>query len=360
MDPEVKLNHIAGNFLKLRGNTLITPISKGLINDTYLIQNEHIKTKYVLQKINQNVFREPEKVMKNLVRIVDHLAKKPDPRYKLLKLEKTIVSGTYYLDEQQDYWRVFRYLDHTDTIDKVTDPIQAREAARAYGNFIKRLNRLNPGEVFETIKNFHNYRDRIVKLEKAAAENSSQRKKNCLNELDFIGNRIKYIEEYYSLPLPKRIIHSDTKIDNILFDDQLEKAVCVIDLDIAMPGSLLYDYGDMVRSFTNRVKEDEGDMSKIGINQEVFYNLTQGFIEETAILMKNAETNNLLLGAKIVILIQAIRNLTDYLFGDVYYKINYETHNLVRARNQITLLSCIEKDEKIYENIINSIVEKNT
>jgi aminoglycoside phosphotransferase (APT) family kinase protein len=357
VDPNDHLKYITGNFLELPENTEILPISNGLINDTYLVRNVKVKHKYVLQKINKNVFREPEKVMKNLVCIVNHLADHPDPRYRLLSLEQTKDGADFFVDQGQEYWRVFRYLDNTGTVGKITDPEQAREAARAFGNFIKRLKGLRPEEVYETIRDFHNYRDRIRKLEKADIEDSCKRKKNCLNELDYIYDRISYVEQFYSLPLPTRIIHSDTKIDNILFDDLLKKAVCVIDLDIAMPGSLLYDYGDMVRSYTNRVREDDRDMSKIGINQEVFYQLTLGFLEETNLMMTDAEIRNLLLGAKIVILIQAIRNLTDYLMGDVYYKINYEIHNLIRARNQITLLGCIEKDEKIYENMINSIIE---
>jgi aminoglycoside phosphotransferase (APT) family kinase protein len=357
VDQQDNLEYIAGKFLDLQGKTTINPISNGLINDTYLIQIENIKNKYVLQRINKNVFREPEKVMNNLVRIVDHLAARPDPRYKLLSLEKTREGADYYVDDRQDYWRIFQYLENTGTVDKITDPEQAREAARAFGNFLKRLQGLNPEDVYETIHNFHNYRDRIRKLEKSVYENSHDRKKHCPDELKFIYDRLNYVDEFYALPLPTRIIHSDTKIDNILFDDRLEKAVCVIDLDIAMPGSILFDYGDMVRSYTNRVREDEGDMSKIGVNQAVFYNLTLGFLEETIPMMTEAEIRNLLLGAKIAILIQAIRNLTDYLMGDVYYKINYETHNLVRARNQITLLSCIEKDEKVYENMISSIIK---
>ena len=358
MDLQERLNQVAGNFLNLNGETEITPLSNGLINDTYLIENENINQRYVLQRINQNVFREPEKVMMNLVRITDYLAAHPDQRYKLLSTVKTREGSDFYLDDQQEYWRVFDYLDQTGTVATIKDPAQAKEAAQAFGNFIKRLSGLNPEDVHETIWNFHNYRDRIRKLEDATLEDSQGRKKYCTDELEFIEQRIKYIDEYYALPLPVRIIHSDTKIDNILFDDKLEKAVCVIDLDIAMPGSLLYDYGDMVRSYTNRVREDDGDFSKVGINQDVFYNLTLGFLEETKSLMTEAEVKNLLLGAKIVILIQAIRNLTDYLMGDVYYKIDYESHNLTRARNQITLLSCIEKDEKKYQDTIRSIVEK--
>jgi thiamine kinase-like enzyme len=264
-------------------------------------------------------------------------------------------TGNAYIDEKKDYWRVFQYLENTQTIDKVTDPLQAREAAKAFGNFLKRLDQLNPRQVYETIENFHNYRSRIQKIKAAAEKDAFARKQNCREELELIENRFHYIDSFYAQSLPIRVIHSDAKIDNILFDKKLEKAVCVIDLDIAMPGSILYDYGDMVRSYTNRMKEDSPDLSLVNIDQEVFYQLTKGFLEETSTLISDSELKHLILGPKMIILIQAIRNLTDYLMGDVYYKIQYESHNLIRARNQLTLLNSLEKDEKIYQNMINSI-----
>ena len=351
-----KFRHIAGQFLDPSGNPEITPISNGLINDTYLIKNSGWNEKYVLQKINQQVFPEPDKVMDNLICIVNHLANRPDPRYQLLKLIKTITNDDYYVDTQKDYWRLFEYLENTSTIDQITDPVQALEASRAFGNFIRRLNDLETQEVKETIKDFHNYQSRIIKLNEAARKDEMSRKIHCREELDFIEKRLPYINKFYSLSLPIRIIHSDTKIDNILFDRQLERAVCVIDLDIAMPGSVLYDYGDMVRSYTNKVKEDDPDLSLIELEHDILYYLTRGFLEETMSLLTKQEIKNLILGAKIVILLQAIRNLTDFLMGDVYYKINYETHNLVRAQNQLKLLNCVEKDEKKFQNMINSII----
>ncbi len=355
MKQETKLLHITQHFLDLKGGTRIVPLGNGLINDTYLIDNKNLKKRYVLQKINKYVFRNPEKVMHNLVCILDHLQDNPDPRYQLLRIVKSAHSNAY-IDENNDYWRIFQYLENTRTIDKITDPLQAREAAKAFGNFLNRLDQLDPGLVFETIDNFHNYRSRIQKLNAAVKKDDLARKQHCKKELDFIENRFHYIESFYALSLPIRVIHSDAKIDNILFDGSLKKAVCVIDLDIAMPGSILYDYGDMVRSYTNKMKEDSPDLSLVKIDQEVFFQLTKGFLEETKALMSDSELKNLILGPKMIILIQAIRNLTDYLLGDVYYKIQYESHNLVRAQNQLKLLDCLEKDENIYQNMINSII----
>ena len=148
MNPTNNLYAIASHFPGLSGETEITPLSGGLINDTYLVDKQGSNKKFVLQKINRNVFREPEKVMLNLVSILDHLADNPDPRYRLLKLVKTSGGGNYHIDDNQDFWRVFDYLENTGTVTKITDPAQAREAAKAFGNFIRRLDGLEPIDVF--------------------------------------------------------------------------------------------------------------------------------------------------------------------------------------------------------------------
>jgi hypothetical protein len=153
--------------------------------------------------------------------------------------------------------------------------------------------------------------------------------------------------------LPYRVIHSDTKIDNILFDASTLTGRLVIDLDIAMPGSILFDYGDMIRSLTNTLKEDDPDLNSIDVKLDIFEYVTKGFLEATKTFAQDKEVENMILGPKLAILVQAIRNLTDYLNGDIYYKINYENHNLHRAQNQITLLGAIENHEQELLKIVN-------
>ncbi len=170
---------------------------------------------------------------------------------------------------------------------------------------------------------------------------------------DLIFQKQKYIDTFYELNLPIRVIHSDTKLTNILFDAESYQGRLVIDLDISMPGSILYDYGDMIRSFTNTLQEDDPNLSAIDVKLDIFENLTKGFLESTKSFISDKEAENLLLGAKLVVLIQAIRNLTDYLLGDVYYKINYEDHNLHRAQNQLTLLQALEYHENTLQKMIN-------
>ncbi len=330
----------------------ITPISTGLINDTYLIDLKVANDKYILQKINKNVFPEPEKVMENLMKITSHLRINADKRYKLLTVINTKDQSSFFIDDQYDYWRLYQFIDHTRTIDQISDPNLAYEAAKAFGNYIYRLADLNPGILFETIDSFHNYRKRVHTFKDAIETDRCQRLKSCAEEVRIVEERLQYIDQFYSLEIPLRIIHSDTKIDNILFDDQLKNAICVIDLDISMPGSILFDFGDMVRSFTNSTKEDDPNFDLIKLNLEIFHLITRGFIEETFSILTHTEKEHLLLGARLAILVQAIRYLTDYLSGDIYYKIQYDSHNIVRTKNQLYFLKCIEKEEKQLEKII--------
>lgn len=358
MQENSKLSNIVSQFLDVNNQSQITPISTGLINDTYLIDLKQNKSKYILQKINKNVFPEPEKVMKNLINITKHLHLNVDNNYELLTLTKTKNESSFLIDDDDEYWRLYKYIDQTRTVEQISDPNLVYEAAKAFGNYIKRLVDLDPKQIFETIKYFHNYRNRVQKLEQAIQKNAYKRLATCIEEVKMVKERLQYIDQYYSLKLPVRIIHSDTKIDNILFDDQLKRAVCVIDLDISMPGSILYDFGDMVRYNTNSTKEDDPNIDQINLNKEIFHLLSLGFIEETFSILTTVEKENLLLGAKLVILIQAIRYLTDYLSGDIYYKIQYDSHNIIRTKNQLHFLKCVEREEKELLKIINSVYFK--
>jgi len=329
----------------------ILPLGKGLINDTYLIEpiDTDNENKFVLQKINKNVFKEPEKVMHNLIRINQHLKIKKAEYQELIQ---SVQGQLYYIDRSGDYWRITRYLENTTTLYTADNTNIAYEAARSYGNFLHDLHDLNVSEIYETILGFHNYANRITLLKKAIQENTYNRLGKCQKEIDIINNRLHYIDTFYALKLPLRVIHSDTKIDNILFDAVTMKGRLVIDLDISMPGSVLYDYGDMIRSFTNTLKEDDPDLNAIDVKLDIFEHVTRGFIESTNNFIQEKELENLILGAKLIILIQAVRNLTDYLFGDIYYKTDYETHNLHRAQNQLTLVAAIESHETILQQLI--------
>jgi thiamine kinase-like enzyme len=326
-------------------------LGEGLINDTYLISSGEAanKEKFVLQKINKVVFNEPDKVMSNLIKINEHLENKGSDCLKLIESDN---GNLFVIDENYDYWRVTRYLENTRTLFEADDPVIAYEAAKSYGKFLNDIHDLNISEIYETIPGFHNYANRISQLNESIRIDNSERLRFCQKETEIILDKQKYISLFYELKLPIRVIHSDTKITNILFDADSYKGKLVIDLDISMPGSILYDFGDMVRSFTNTLQEDDPDLSSIDVKSDIFEQLTRGLLESTKPFILEKETNNLLLGAKLVVLIQAIRNLTDYLQGDVYYKINYEDHNLHRAQNQLKLLEMLEYHEDKLQKMI--------
>lgn len=328
-------------------------LGEGLINDTYLISSgkASIIEKFVLQKINKTVFREPDKVMSNLIRINEHLDKKGSVCLQLIEAKNDLL---YVIDENYDYWRITRFVENTRTLFEADNPAIAYEAARSYGKFLNDISDLSTAEIFETIPGFHNYSNRILQLDESVKADSHKRLKYCQKEQNLILDKQKYIDLFYNLKLPVRVIHSDTKITNILFDSDSYKGRLVIDLDISMPGSILYDFGDMVRSFTNTLQEDDPDLSSINVKIDIFEQLTRGFLESTKPFIDIKETNNLLLGAKLVVLIQAIRNLTDYLQGDVYYKTNYEEHNLHRAQNQLKLLEMLEYHEPELQKMIDN------
>ena len=330
---------------------IINPLGKGLINDTYIV--EPLPSiggdRFVLQRINKIVFREPEKVMRNLIRINDHLKKKSSAYQELILTKDSTYS---YEDNKGDYWRITRYVENTVTLYKAHSPEIAYEAAKTYGAFLGNLRDLPVSEIFETIPKFHNYANRIVQLKDSIQTNAGNRLNICKTEVEKALRLSKYIEEFYNLDLPISVIHSDTKLTNILFDADTLKGKMVIDLDIAMPGSILFDYGDMIRSFTNTLEEDDPHLDMIHVQRDIFEQISRGFLESARSYVKKKEVDNLLLGAKVVILVQAIRNLADFLNGDIYYKTDYDLHNLHRTQNQLTLLEAIDKDEKSLQSVI--------
>jgi len=327
-------------------------LGEGLINDTYLISpiKSSNQKKFVLQKINKIVFTEPDKLMNNLIKINEHLEKKGSD---CLQLIESKAGNLYFIDENADYWRITKYLENTRTLFMADKPEIAYEAAKSYGKFLKDIHDLNTSEIHETIPGFHSYSNRISQLNESIKANNKSRLKYCQKEKQLIIEKQKYIDLFSNFKLPIRIIHSDTKITNILFDSESYQGRLVIDLDLSMPASILYDFGDMVRSFTNTLQEDDPNLAAVDVKLDIFEQLTKGFLESTKSFISDKEAENLLLGAKVVILIQAIRNLTDYLLGDVYYKTNYEEHNLHRAQNQLKLLEMLEYHDNILQKMVN-------
>lgn len=346
---------IVENFL-IEGELVeVKPFGSGHINETLLvsINNNNLLEKYILRKINNHVFKDPEIVVLNTVYTINHIKNKMQElgesnyTHKKMNLLKTFNFQYYYKDLEGFYWCLFDFIDDAYTVDFVDNNEKAYQAAKAFGRFQKFMIDADISKYQESIPNFHNLDKRLNDLDEALMLNPIGRVKKASEEIKIINNyrhlstKIKRMKE--NNEIPTRITHNDTKINNVMFNKETNKAQCVIDLDTVMPGTILFDFGDMVRTSTSPVEEDERDLSKVTMRLEIFESLLKGYLEELIDELEEVEIENLLYGAQVIVYEQAVRFLTDYLVGDLYYKVKYELHNLIRARNQFALLTSIEE-----------------
>ena len=333
------------------GNVVrVEQFTAGLINATYLIETDK-KEKYILQKINTFAFKNPDELMENIVGVTKHITEKIKEiggDYKRENLNfLPCNSGEYYFrDGNNDAWRMYIYVDDALTYNKPKDISVFRDAGRAFGRFMKLLDGYPAETLHETIKNFHYTPARYENLLKAVESDIKGRKAVCEEEIKFVTDRKADTHKLTDLVkdgiLPLRVTHNDTKLNNVLFDINTDKGICVIDLDTIMPGLSLYDFGDSIRSGANKAAEDEADLSKVGIDLELFEAYVDGFLSETADSLNDAEIDNLAFGAKLMTFECGIRFLTDYLDGDVYFRTTHPEHNIIRARNQFKLVADME------------------
>lgn len=368
---------ILTNFTNLGKFIDSNPYGSGHINDTLLVRFETNGNcdRYILRKINDYVFKEPEKIIENTLNVTNHIrqklleAKEQNINKKVLTLLKAI-DGKHYYQNGKDYWCLIHFIEGAYTVDHVDSAQQAYEAAKAYGKFQKYLYDFDTSNCHITIKDFHNLSKRIVAYNKILKHNPHNRAE-CAKEVIGIAEKFMFIEDEFETllvkNLPNRITHNDTKINNIMLHKETDEGLCVVDLDTVMPGIILNDFGDMVRTFTSAASEDAKDFSKVKMRLPIFDALVKGYLGELNDFLLEDEIENLVLGSKIIVFEQAIRFLTDYLSGDVYYKVDYDLHNLNRAENQFKLLASLveqsDKMEKIvrkYTNINNATVEKST
>ncbi|MDH5397249.1 MAG: aminoglycoside phosphotransferase family protein [Cyclobacteriaceae bacterium] len=323
------------------GDSTIKPVpfGDGHINSTFFFKSQG--GEFIIQKINKNVFHHPDEVMHNISRVSEFLEKK-DYAYKILKPLPT-KQGQYFFIADEEYWRVFPFIAHTRAVSRVETVQQAKEGARAFGQFAHALKDLSTENIYYTIPVFHNYQKRYEDFIEAVDKDAAGRLPDLLAEVDRMKELYPLIGDVLSViaPIPRRVIHSDTKISNVLIDEKTNQGVSVIDLDTLMPGYLFYDYSDMVRSFTNTADEDEKDIDQVKMSWDIFEALTRGYLETLGPSLSDAEWLSLEKGVAVVTYIQVLRFLADYLNGDIYYKIDYPDHNLNRTRNQIKLLESI-------------------
>ena len=336
----------------------------GHINDTFKMYTAN--GCYILQRVNTAIFREPEKLMDNFVRVCKHISGKiaaekavnPASRRRYLEVVYSTSGTPWSYDADGNFWRCYVYVDEARTYDVLTDPKQAYAAAEAFGNFQLDLADM-PGRLHETIADFHHTPKRLAALEAAVKADVKGRLKAVTPELDYIMS----CKEEYSLfvdglakgELIERTTHNDTKLNNVLIDDLTGAGICVIDLDTVMPGLPHYDFGDMVRTGTSPAPEDELDLSKVGMRFEMFEALLRGFLSGAGKFLNPREKELLPIAGKIITLEIGIRFLTDYLSGDTYFKIHREHHNLDRCRTQVKLAQSIQSQLDAMRKLNDSI-----
>ncbi len=329
------------------------PYGSGHINDTYLVEckTKEGNKRYILQRINHKIFKKPWELMENIVKVTEFLRDKikeagGDPDRETIYVVPLKEGGSYQKEEDGTYWRMYLFIEGAMTYDAVKEPKDFYESALAFGNFQKILEDYPAQTLFETIPNFHNTADRFAKFQKALEENVMKRADGVQKEIQFILDREKDCHIICDLleagEIPLRVTHNDTKLNNIMIDDETGKGICIIDLDTIMPGSALYDSGDSIRFGACTGAEDEKDLSKISCDMELFKLYTKGYIEGCGGSLTKTEIEMLPMGAKLMTLENGIRFLTDYLEGDVYFKIHRQEHNLDRARTQIKMVKDME------------------
>ncbi|PLW98993.1 MAG: mucin desulfatase, partial [Marinilabiliales bacterium] len=263
-------------------------------------------------------------------------------RFEEIRLYPAKENSYHHVDEEGNYWRVMNYVKDSHSVDVVETAEQAYEAAKAYAYFQRHLANLPTEGFIETIPDFHSLSWRLQQYDEALQKDAAGRAQSCQAELEFVEQHRHFADKLEALlesgDIPIRITHNDTKINNVLFNNTTRKGIAVVDLDTIMPGSVLYDFGDMMRTFLSPAAEDEHDLSKVIFRQEIFEALHKGYMEELGDILTDGEKEHLRFGGKIMTFIIGLRFLTDHLNGDVYFKVAREGHNLDRCRVQFRLL----------------------
>lgn len=323
-------------------NFRIERIGSGYINQTYKLVGVD---SFILQRVNNYVFKQPELIANNLRIASDYLSKN-HPDYRFLSGIKTTSGNEMVYDTEGFPWRLFPYIQNTMTVDSVETTHEAFEASRGFAQLTAKLSGCDASLFKPTIGRFHDLAWRFEQFE-TALENTTEARKNESHDAIALCKRFSHLAtEFNSLVqnggIQLRITHNDTKINNILFDKATQKAVCVIDLDTLMPGYFIYDLGDMVRTFVSPVSEEEKDLTKIVVREDVYQALLEGYLSQMKDSLNDVEKTRIPFAGMMMTYIMALRMLTDFLNGNIYYQITYPEQNLVRARNQLQLLTLLE------------------
>ena len=361
------ISEIVSNFNCVVDIDSLKTYGSGHINDTYFIKNMNSSgCDYLLQRINHHIFKDVPQLSSNMCKVIDHLKDKlllsgsGNPEKEVMTLVPAKDGRYFYQDINGDYWRLSYFLKNTKSYDVVKTEKQAYEGGKAFGKFQAMLADLPTGILYEVIPDFHHIGRRLEQLNDAIAKDAADRLVSVTAELDIIkayADSMSYFQQPEQIiGLPKRVIHNDTKFNNVLLNMK-DEAQCVIDLDTVMDGYIAYDFGDAVRTIINTTVEDEADLSKIRLNIPLFNAYTKGYLKEAGQFISNTELNSLFKGVLLLPYMQSVRFLTDYLNGDQYFKIKFEGHNLQRTRAQLQLLKMLDQSSEILQHTILSEME---
>lgn len=330
------------------------PYGNGHINDTFVAHYQppegHCK-RYIFQRINTSVFKNPYELMENIQHVTDYLRdciirEGGDPNRETLHIIPTHNGSNVFQDSEGRYWRAYDFIEETVTLQQANTPEDFYESAVAFGNFQRKLAGFDATILHESIKDFHNTSVRFSNLEKAVEADILERARLCAPEIEFSMQRKEETSVLVGMlekgELPLRVTHNDTKLNNVLLDENTRKGICVIDLDTVMPGLAGYDYGDSIRFGASTAAEDETDLSKVTMSLELFDIYTKGFMETAGPALTAKEIEMLPMCAKMMTFECGIRFLTDYLQGDTYFKTSRPGQNLDRCRTQLKLVADME------------------
>ncbi len=354
-----KLMVVAGKF-KFEGEVKnVRPLGEGLINDTYFVETTEGSPNYILQRKNKNIFQNIPAMMDNIYKTTTHLKKKikavgGDPLREAMTLTHTVDGQLYYLDDNNEYWTACLFIEDTITYQYASSLELAYQGGKGIGKFQAMLSDMKEPLV-DILPGFHNIRIRFDQWDTAVKNDTAGRVKDLTTEISWIekykDEMLSFWEKVETGEIPIRVTHNDTKISNILFNQQ-DEVLCVIDLDTVLNSTCLNDYGDAIRSYANAGLEDDRDVNNVYLKMDVFESYTKGYLSQTKSFLTQSELDNLAFSVKYITYEQVLRFLMDYIDGDTYYRTAYDKHNLVRTHAQYKLLQSIEENFEKMKGII--------
>jgi len=335
----------------------------GHINDTFVVvfEKDIKEIRYILQRINHSIFKDPEKLMLNITSVTDFLRNEViklggDELREVITVIKTKNGGSFYCDSEGFFWRMYLFIEDANCFEQVNKPEDFYQSAVAFGRFQKLLSSFDASVLYEVIPDFHNTPLRYKRFLQAVNEDKCNRVKEVKEEIEFFIAREAFMEccnNYLKEgKLPLRVTHNDTKLNNVMIDKNSGKGLCVIDLDTIMPGLSIFDFGDSIRFGANTAAEDEKDLSKVSLDLHLFEQYVKGYLQGCEGSLTETEISMLPHGAKTMTLECGMRFLTDYLEGDVYFRIHHEKHNLDRCHTQMALVLDMEQKWNEIKNIV--------